>query len=85
LTSILSLSIPPVLPQVLQSVLDQYRVPPELFAKVCIVVDKVDKLPREQVEKELVALGVAPETIDGGLGGGVGRWPEARWAFAYRD
>ena len=56
---------PLCLPKVLQSVLDQYRVPPELFAKVCIIVDKVDKLPREQIEKELAALGVVPDIING--------------------
>ena len=51
--------------QVLQSVLEQYGVAPEMFAKVCVIVDKVEKLPREQVEKELEALGVAAKTIDG--------------------
>lgn len=33
-------------PQVLQSVLAQYNVPPDSFARVCVVVDKLDKLPR---------------------------------------
>lgn len=32
--------------QVLQAVLTQYGVPPESFAKVCVIVDKLDKLPR---------------------------------------
>mmetsp|Transcript_3855 Transcript_3855/g.8250 ORF Transcript_3855/g.8250 Transcript_3855/m.8250 type:complete len:480 (-) Transcript_3855:180-1619(-) len=54
--------------KVLQSVMSQYGVPPELFAKVCVIVDKVEKLPREQVEKELAALGVPVATIDGVLG-----------------
>ena len=56
----------------LQSVLEQYKVPADLFAKVCIIVDKVDKLPREQIEKELTELGVVPETITGECGGGGG-------------
>ncbi|KAG2452860.1 hypothetical protein HYH02_002204 [Chlamydomonas schloesseri] len=54
--------------KVLQSVLTQYGVPPESFAKVCVIVDKLDKLPREKVEEELRALGVAASTIDGVLG-----------------
>jgi hypothetical protein len=33
-------------PQVLQAVLTQYGVPPESFARVCVIVDKLDKLPR---------------------------------------
>lgn len=32
--------------KVLQSVLAKQGVPPELFAKVCVVVDKLEKLPR---------------------------------------
>ena len=51
----------------LQSVLEQYDVAPDMFDKVCVIVDKVKKLPREQVEKELEALGVAAKTIDGEL------------------
>ncbi|KAL6764397.1 hypothetical protein V8C86DRAFT_2475392 [Haematococcus lacustris] len=53
--------------KVLQAVLSQYNVPQELFAPVCIVVDKIEKLPREQIEKELTTLGVAPDTITGVL------------------
>lgn len=47
--------------------LEQYDVAPDMFDKVCVIVDKVKKLPREQVEKELEALGVAAKTIDGEL------------------
>ncbi|KXZ54423.1 hypothetical protein GPECTOR_5g77 [Gonium pectorale] len=53
--------------KVLQSVLTQYGVPPESFARVCVIVDKLDKLPREKVEEELAALGVPAATIDGVL------------------
>jgi hypothetical protein len=34
--------------------------------QVCVVVDKIEKLPRDKVEEQLSALGVAPETADGG-------------------
>lgn len=53
--------------KVLQKVLTQFGVPEDLFAKVCIIVDKVDKLPREKVEEELATLGVKADVIDGVL------------------
>ncbi|EFJ45646.1 hypothetical protein VOLCADRAFT_63503, partial [Volvox carteri f. nagariensis] len=53
--------------KVLQSVLSRYGVPPESFARVCVILDKLDKLPREKVEEELAALGVPAPTIDGML------------------
>eukprot|EP00955_Chlamydomonas_euryale_P102279 365408-Chlamydomonas_euryale.AAC.26 len=53
--------------KVLQGVLAKYGIPSELFAPVCVIVDKIEKLPREKVEEELGALGVPPETIDGVL------------------
>ncbi|GLI62806.1 hypothetical protein VaNZ11_005555 [Volvox africanus] len=53
--------------KVLQSVLTQYGVPPESFARVCVIVDKLDKLPRDKVEEELRVLGVPPATINGVL------------------
>ncbi|GLC55913.1 hypothetical protein PLESTB_001043600 [Pleodorina starrii] len=53
--------------KVLQSVMSQFGVPPESFAKVCVIVDKLDKIGRVKVESELADLGVAPSTIDGVL------------------
>jgi histidyl-tRNA synthetase len=35
--------------KVLQAVLERYHVPSESFGAVCIVVDKLDKLPMEKV------------------------------------
>uniref|UniRef100_A0A7S0X107 histidine--tRNA ligase n=1 Tax=Chlamydomonas leiostraca TaxID=1034604 RepID=A0A7S0X107_9CHLO len=54
--------------KVLQAVLERYGVPADMFARVCVIVDKIEKLPREQIEKELAVLGVAPQTIEGVLG-----------------
>eukprot|EP00270_Netrium_digitus_P013061 TRINITY_DN4305_c0_g1_i1.p1 TRINITY_DN4305_c0_g1~~TRINITY_DN4305_c0_g1_i1.p1 ORF type:complete len:530 (-),score=142.10 TRINITY_DN4305_c0_g1_i1:92-1681(-) len=51
--------------KLLQAVLDQHGVPPERFAAVCVVVDKIEKIPREQMEKELVALGVSESATTG--------------------
>jgi histidyl-tRNA synthetase len=50
--------------KVLQSVLDGVGVPPDLFAPVCVLVDKLEKLPREAIEKDLQELGLAPSLID---------------------
>ena len=48
----------------LQGVLDGVGIPPELFAPVCVLVDKLEKLPREAIEKELVELGLESALID---------------------
>lgn len=51
--------------KVLQAVLERFGVTPEKFAPVCVVVDKIEKLPRDAVEKELLELGVDAAVIDG--------------------
>ena len=51
--------------KVLQAVLARFDVSEENFAPVCVVVDKIDKLPREKVVEELEALGVDASAIDG--------------------
>lgn len=51
--------------KVLAAVLSRYGVSPDAFAPVCVVVDKMDKLPREKVEEQLAALGVDTSSIDG--------------------
>ena len=35
--------------KVLQAILEQYNVPAESFGPVCVVVDKLDKMPKEKV------------------------------------
>jgi histidyl-tRNA synthetase len=51
--------------KVLQAVLARFDVSEENFAPVCVVVDKIDKLPREKVVEELEALGVDASASDG--------------------
>ena len=51
--------------KVLQRVLEKYGVREEQFGPVCIVVDKVDKVPREKVVEMLSDEGVPPDGIDG--------------------
>ena len=50
--------------KVLQQVLEQVGVPEETFGPVCIMVDKVDKLPREKVVEGLTALGLSEEVAE---------------------
>lgn len=50
--------------KVLQSVMERYGVPEAAFAQVCVIVDKIEKLPREKVEQELAAIDVPPQTVD---------------------
>jgi len=50
--------------KVLQAVIESCGVPDELFGAVCVIVDKMEKIPREQVSKELGELGVTSDAID---------------------
>jgi ATP phosphoribosyltransferase regulatory subunit HisZ len=51
--------------RVLAAVLQRYGVPDDSFAQVCVVVDKLEKLPKEDVQQQLAALGVTPDAVDG--------------------
>jgi histidyl-tRNA synthetase len=51
--------------KVLQAVLERYGVEEGQFAAVAVVVDKMEKLPRDEVEKQLAELGVVPAAVDG--------------------
>ncbi|OAE35710.1 hypothetical protein AXG93_1154s1650 [Marchantia polymorpha subsp. ruderalis] len=44
--------------KVLQEVLGRSVIPESSFAAVCVIVDKIEKIPRAEVEKELTALGL---------------------------
>jgi histidyl-tRNA synthetase len=44
--------------KVLQAVAERYDIAPGSFSAVCVVLDKLEKLPTEEVEKQLDALGV---------------------------
>ena len=51
--------------KVLQAVLSRFDVSEENFAPVCVVVDKIEKLPREKIVEELQELGVGETAIEG--------------------
>ncbi|KAJ8431244.1 hypothetical protein Cgig2_011768 [Carnegiea gigantea] len=49
--------------KVLQEVLGRYDVPEDLFVRVCIVIDKREKIPLDEVKRELVSAGMSEEAI----------------------
>jgi len=51
--------------KVLQAVLNMYSIPEHLFAQVCVIVDKLGKLSREEIEKELISTGLSSEAVQG--------------------
>lgn len=50
--------------KILQSVVLAAGVPPTKFAPVCVIVDKLEKLPREEIEAQLVALEIPPPVVE---------------------
>ncbi len=50
--------------KVLQGVLESLGVTEERFVPVCVLVDKLDKLPRDVVENDLAELGLDSSVID---------------------
>lgn len=50
--------------KVLQTVVAQAGVTAEKFAPVCVIVDKMEKLPREEVEAQLAELGLDASVVD---------------------
>ncbi|XP_072995433.1 histidine--tRNA ligase, chloroplastic/mitochondrial [Typha latifolia] len=51
--------------KVLQAVLQMYAVPEHLFTQVCVIVDKLGKISREEIEKELMLTGVSSKAAKG--------------------
>ncbi|KAK9814408.1 hypothetical protein WJX72_005451 [[Myrmecia] bisecta] len=54
--------------KVLQAVMQRYGIPDDMFGQVCVLVDKIEKLPMEKVEEEFGALGVPAEAAQGIIG-----------------
>ena len=50
--------------RILQTLLDDAGVAPDQFAPVCILIDKLDKVPREEVAKDVAALGVDAAVVE---------------------
>ncbi|WJZ93084.1 hypothetical protein VitviT2T_012046 [Vitis vinifera] len=49
--------------KVLQEVLRCYSIPENLFGKVCVIIDKMEKIPIDEITKELKSLGMSEEAI----------------------
>ncbi|KAK3001147.1 hypothetical protein RJ639_021072 [Escallonia herrerae] len=49
--------------KVLQEVLTCYAIPENLFGKVCIIIDKMEKIPMDEIKKELKAAELSEEAI----------------------
>ncbi|XP_068473341.1 histidine--tRNA ligase, chloroplastic/mitochondrial isoform X2 [Phaseolus vulgaris] len=49
--------------KVLQEVLNCYSVPEYLFGKVCVIIDKIEKIPVDEIKKELKAVGLSQEAV----------------------
>ncbi|MEW6751598.1 MAG: histidine--tRNA ligase [Candidatus Latescibacterota bacterium] len=50
--------------KILQAVLEGLGVPPDCFGPVCVLVDKLEKVPREVIEQDLANLGLQTTVID---------------------
>ncbi|KAF9594279.1 hypothetical protein IFM89_028936 [Coptis chinensis] len=50
--------------KVLQEVLRCYSVPENLFSKVCIIIDKMEKIPRDDIKRDLKTAGISEEAIE---------------------
>ncbi|CAM8922480.1 unnamed protein product [Rhodiola kirilowii] len=50
--------------KVLQEVLKSYSIPDHLFGKVCIIIDKIEKIPRDEIKKELGNVGISDQAIE---------------------
>ncbi|CAO2839505.1 unnamed protein product [Amaranthus hypochondriacus] len=50
--------------KVLQEVLRCYGVPEESFGRVCIVIDKLEKIPLDEIKKELKSAGMPDDGIE---------------------
>ncbi|KMZ57556.1 Histidine--tRNA ligase [Zostera marina] len=51
--------------KVLQAVLEKYSIPQHLFTKVCVIVDKLNKIPIDEIQNELISVGVSLGAVKG--------------------
>ncbi|KAJ4846353.1 hypothetical protein Tsubulata_027746 [Turnera subulata] len=50
--------------KVLQEVLRRYSISDDLFGKVCIIIDKIEKIPRDEIKKDLKSVGMSDEVVE---------------------
>ncbi|KAJ4971242.1 hypothetical protein NE237_004341 [Protea cynaroides] len=49
--------------KVLQEVLRRYSIPDNLFGQVCIIIDKIEKIPQDEIKRELNSAGIAEDAV----------------------
>ena len=50
--------------KILQAVLEKLGVPDDSFAAVCVLVDKLEKMPKEAIEEEMTGLGLDAALVE---------------------
>ncbi|OAY42720.1 histidine--tRNA ligase, chloroplastic/mitochondrial [Manihot esculenta] len=50
--------------KVLQEVLKCYSISENLFGKVCIIIDKIDKIPIDEIKKDLKSVGMSEDAVE---------------------
>ncbi|KAG7607961.1 Histidine-tRNA ligase [Arabidopsis suecica] len=50
--------------KVLQEFFKKYGVPEDLFGRVCIIIDKIEKIPIDEIKKELGFTGISDDAIE---------------------
>lgn len=50
--------------KVLQEILRSYSLSENLFAKVCVIIDKIEKIPIDEIKKELNSVGMPQEGVN---------------------
>ncbi|EYU18628.1 hypothetical protein ABFS82_10G154000 [Erythranthe guttata] len=50
--------------KVLQEVLRRYSVPENLFGRVCVIIDKLEKIPIDDIKKELMSAELSEEAVE---------------------
>ncbi|KAF3557813.1 hypothetical protein F2Q69_00015672 [Brassica cretica] len=57
------IGLPPYV-TVLQELLRKYGVPENLFGRVCVIIDKIEKKPSDEIKKELGFTGISDDAIE---------------------
>ncbi|KAK4404763.1 Histidine--tRNA ligase, chloroplastic/mitochondrial [Sesamum angolense] len=50
--------------KVLQEVLRRYSIPESLFGRVCVIIDKLEKIPIDDIKKELMSVELSEDAVE---------------------
>ncbi|KAL0359620.1 UNVERIFIED_CONTAM: Histidine--tRNA ligase, chloroplastic/mitochondrial [Sesamum angustifolium] len=50
--------------KVLQEVLRRYSIPESLFGRVCVIIDKLEKIPIDDIKKELMSVELTEDAVE---------------------